>query len=60
MQPLPPETVVALVVTAVAGFSMARMGMHKGLLARRVSAERCASCGHRLRGNACARCRRRR
>ena len=59
MEPLPPETLVALIVTAVAGISMTRVGLHKGLLARRVSTERCASCGHRVRGNGCAHCRRR-
>ena len=50
---------VALLVTAVAGVSMTRIGLHKGLLARRIHDERCASCGNRLRGNSCPRCRRR-
>lgn len=59
MTPLPPETIAALVVTAAAGVWMARIGMHKGLLARRVRIERCASCGHRTRGNGCPHCRRR-
>jgi hypothetical protein len=59
MQPLEPQTLIALLVTAAAGISMTRVGLHKGLLARRVRAERCASCGNRLRGNGCANCRRR-
>ncbi|MGZ8694798.1 MAG: hypothetical protein ACXWYS_05105 [Gaiellaceae bacterium] len=59
MQALPPETLTALAATMAAGVLMARIGMSKGLLARRVPAERCASCGNRVRGPGCAHCRRR-
>jgi hypothetical protein len=59
MQQLPPETVVALAVTAAAGVLMMRIGLGKHLLARRTRLERCASCGHLVRGAGCAHCRRR-
>jgi hypothetical protein len=59
VEPLPPESFVALSVTAAVGVLMTRIGLHKGLLARRLTSERCASCGRRLRGNGCANCRRR-
>jgi hypothetical protein len=59
MEPVPTETILALIVTVAAGVSMARVGLGKGALARRIHNERCASCGNRLRGNSCPRCRRR-
>jgi hypothetical protein len=59
MHPLSPETLTVLSVTVAAGVLMTRIGIGKGLLARRVPAERCASCGHQLRGPGCAHCRRR-
>jgi hypothetical protein len=58
VEPLPPETLVALTVTAAVGVLMARIGLRKGLLSRRTAQERCATCGHRVRGNGCANCRR--
>ena len=59
MRPLSPEMLTALSVTVAAGVLMARIGIGKGLLARRVPSERCASCGQQLRGPGCAHCRRR-
>jgi hypothetical protein len=59
MHPLPPETLTALSATVAAGVLMTRIGIGKRMLARRVVAERCASCGHRVRGAGCAHCRRR-
>ena len=59
MNALSPEMLTALSATVAAGVLMTRIGIGKGLLARRVSTERCAACGHQVRGAGCGHCRRR-